>query len=121
MKYALIITIILNAGCVYSLRPHIPAFDRTFRLHAADPTAYSVRVEGETTQKFQVLANGNVHINVPESPRACDRRVFGINLGGSGWPRIYLLKGNRKIKELSPMDLFDTAPNKQGVYELHIQ
>ena len=109
-------------GCAYALMPYVPPFERTYRLKVVDPETFSIRVKGETTEQFRVASNGDVHIKVPESPRACDHYLFGkINLGGSGWPHIYLIKGNQRIRELSPIDLFEKKPNKEGVYELNLE
>ena len=121
MNVRILLMAILFTSCAYGLKPHVPAFERTFRLKVSDPTEYSVRVQGETALKYSVAANGDVHIKVPESPHACDRYLLGkINLGGSGWPHILVLKNNRKISELSPMDLWEQKPDKEGVYELRL-
>lgn len=124
MSTRLLVTVyaIMLSGCVtYALRPNVPAFQRTFKRTVSEPQTYKLRVLGQKAIEYTVDAGGDVTISVPESPRACDKSVFGINRGGSGWPKLFVLKSGRKVRELSPLDLYEMAPNEQGVYELTLK
>ena len=118
---SLLITILLS-GCAFALKPHIPAFEKTFRLAVPQPSQYAIRVKADSFEDFPVGSNGVVCIKVPESPHRCDYYLFGrINLGGSGWPHIYVLKNNRTVSELSPLALWKQEPNSNGVCELRLE
>jgi hypothetical protein len=122
MKLYILAICLFCTGCASVLRPQAPPFERTFRLVVSEPSLYSIKVQGVTTNVYPVMSNGNVHIKVPENSRECDKLLFGIiKIEESGWPHVYVLKKNHKITELSSMALWAQEPNKEGVYEIHIR
>lgn len=81
MKHLSVILLFIFTRCSYALRMPVPEFEKEIKIVAEKPDIYKIRVIVYEIMNYSFSSKGSVLIHVPEPPRACDRFLFGINLG----------------------------------------
>ena len=115
-------------GCTYSLHPSNTPSEQSLKIVSEAPQKYLVRVDGspgDEHKDYPVGSDGIVRFRVPQLPRGCAVRLFGVikvaDNKSEDVRAIQLIKDGKTVRKLSLNDITKLPVGTNGVREVRIK